>query len=64
MTNQAKKSIINVRVEEDVKQEADKIFKEMGLNMSVAVNLYLRQVVRTGMIPFEIKVDEKGNDDE
>ena len=45
---------ISVRLDEDVKDAAESLFSELGLNMSVAVNAFLRQAVREGRIPFEI----------
>ncbi len=45
---------VNVRIEEDLKKRAEAILSDMGLNMTTAVNIFLRQVLRTGGIPFEI----------
>ena len=46
---------INVRVDETVKQQASELFEELGLDMSTALNLFLRQAINYGGIPFEIK---------
>ena len=48
---------INIRTNRDVKAAAEKIFEELGLNMSTAVNIFLRQSIRSGGIPFELKLD-------
>ena len=45
---------ISVRLENDIKDAAENLFSELGLNMSVAVNAFLRQAVREQRIPFEI----------
>ena len=45
---------INVRIDDALKQQADRLFEELGLNMSTAVNMFVRQAVRDGGIPFEI----------
>ena len=45
---------VNIRVDENVKQEVEVLFEEMGVNMSSAVNMFLRQVIRTRGIPFEV----------
>lgn len=58
-----KRSVINVRVDAKTKEEAEVILKDMGLNMSVAVNLFLRQVVLTGRIPFELIAGEREEED-
>ena len=46
---------INIRVEESVKQQASKLFDELGLDMTTAMNLFLRQSIQYGGIPFEIR---------
>lgn len=53
-------AIINVRVEESVKKQAAELFDELGLDMSTAMNIFLRQAIRQGGMPFEIK---KTNDE-
>ena len=45
---------VNIRVDEELKKQSEALLAEMGLNMTTAVNIFLRQVVRTGKIPFEI----------
>lgn len=46
---------INVRVDEILKQEAEALFNDLGLNMSSAMNLFLRSAIMFNGIPFEIK---------
>ena len=46
---------INVRVDESVKKQANALFEELGLDMSTALNLFLRQAISYGGIPFEIR---------
>lgn len=45
---------VNIRVDEELKKQAEELFADMGLNMSTAVNMFLRQAVRTGGIPFAV----------
>ena len=45
---------INIRMDEDLKKQAEILFSDLGLNMSTAFNMFVRQAVRTGGIPFEI----------
>lgn len=45
---------VNIRVDEELKKQTEKLLGDMGLNMTTAVNIFLRQVLRTGSIPFEI----------
>ena len=39
-------------MDEDLRNEADAILEELGLNMSSAVNIFIRQLVRQGELPF------------
>lgn len=39
-----KMAVINIRINDEVKKEAETIFKALGLNMSVAMNLFLKNV--------------------
>jgi len=45
---------INIRIDEDLKKEAERLFGELGMNMTTAVNIFVRQSVRMGKIPFEL----------
>lgn len=48
---------ISIRLDDNLKKQADTLFDELGLNMTTAVNIFLRQVIRHGGIPFEITAD-------
>ena len=48
---------LNIRTDAEVKSAAEKIFEALGLNMSTAVNIFLRQAIRQGGLPFEVKLD-------
>ena len=45
---------LNIRVDEDIKKQADTLFAGLGMNMSTAVNIFLRQALRRGGVPFDI----------
>ena len=47
---------LNIRTDAEVKAEAESLFNELGLNLSTAVNMFLRQAIRVGGIPFEVRV--------
>ena len=49
---------LNVRVNSKLKADSDKLFKNLGLNMSTAINIFLTKCVKTSSIPFIID-DEK-----
>ena len=46
---------LNVRIDPVLKRESDKLFKDLGLNMSTAINMFLTQCVKTSSIPFTIE---------
>jgi len=48
---------VNIRVDDAVKKQAEFIFSELGLSLSSATSIFYRQVVRTGGIPFELKLE-------
>ncbi|MCQ2799935.1 MAG: type II toxin-antitoxin system RelB/DinJ family antitoxin [Bacilli bacterium] len=56
-------TLINVRIEDDLKKEAETILNEMGLNMTTAINVYLKAIVRTRKIPFEIMAPNAQKED-
>ena len=43
---------LNIRTDKAVKEAAENIFTELGLNMTTAVNMFLRQTIRENGIPF------------
>ena len=43
-----------LRIDDDLKRDCDKVFEELGLNMTSALTVFLKQVVRTRTIPFII----------
>ncbi len=47
---------LNVRVDEDVKKNVEVVLDELGLNMSTAVNMFLRAVIRENGIPFKVSL--------
>ena len=50
---------ITIRIDEDIKRDAESLFIKLGLNMSVAVNAFFRQAVREQAIPFQLKAKSK-----
>lgn len=52
----ARTSNIYVRVEPEIKEQAELILEKLGIPMSNAVSIFLRQVVMQNGLPFEVKV--------
>lgn len=51
---ESKTSAINIQVDSSVKKEATMVLTDLGLSMSSAINLFLKQVVKRNGIPFEV----------
>ncbi len=49
---------LNIRTNKEIKEKADSICSELGMNMTTAVNLFLRAMVRENGIPFDLKLDK------
>ena len=49
---------VNIRVDDTLKKEAEEIFSELGLSMSAATNVFYKQVVRHGGIPFDLRISD------
>ena len=45
---------LNIRTDKAIKDQAEEIFNELGLNMTTAVNMFLRTAIREHGIPFEL----------
>ncbi|MCL2512268.1 MAG: type II toxin-antitoxin system RelB/DinJ family antitoxin [Oscillospiraceae bacterium] len=50
---------ITVRIEDDVKRDAEALFALLGLSISGAINVFFRQAIREQAIPFQIKAKNK-----
>lgn len=48
---------LNIRTSKQVKAQAEALFETLGLNMTTAVNIFLRQAIRENGIPFEVKLN-------
>ena len=48
---------LNIRIDKAIKDQAEEIFNELGLNMTTAVNMFLRTAIREHGIPFELKLE-------
>lgn len=47
-------STITIRVDKDLKKQAESMFEDMGMNTTTAFTVFMKAVVKTGKIPFEI----------
>ena len=45
---------VTIRLDREIKDNAEKLFGDFGMNLSTAFNVFVRQTLRQGKIPFEI----------
>lgn len=50
-------SNISIRMDAGLKAQADALFAELGMNLSTAFNIFVRQCLREGGIPFRISLN-------
>ena len=49
---------LNIKTDRSVKEQSEQIFSDLGLNMTTAVNMFLRATIRENGIPFELKMEK------
>lgn len=49
---------ISIRMDSDLKAQADALFGELGMNITTAFNIFVRQSLREGRIPFDISLNQ------
>ena len=50
-------TLVNVRMDEEVKKKMEETCKELGITMSTAFNIFARKMSRERRIPFEVSID-------
>jgi len=48
---------VSFRIDTEIKNQADTLFSQLGLNMTTAFNIFLRQSIREGSIPFSVTIN-------
>ena len=54
---------ISIRMDSDLKAQADALFSELGMNLTTAFNIFVRQSIREGGIPFEISINQPNKEE-
>lgn len=49
---------ISIRMDSELKAQADSLFGELGMNLSTAFHIFVRQSLREGRIPFDISLNQ------
>lgn len=47
----------SIRVDKDIKSQCESIYEELGINLTTAINVFLRQSLRAGGFPFDVRLD-------
>ena len=48
---------VTIRMDADLKAQAEELFAELGMNLTTAFNVFVRQSLRQGGLPFEVKLE-------
>ena len=57
MNDKPKSTNVSIRVDLDLKRDAETLFANLGMNLSTAFNVFLRQSLRVQGLPFPVKLD-------
>ena len=52
----AKTATIHMRIEPELKQDVENVFRELGMTTSEAINMFLRQVSAQRGVPFDVRI--------
>ena len=48
----------SVRMDSDIKKQCETLYGELGVNLTTAINVFLRQSLRVGGFPFDVRLDQ------
>ena len=48
----------SVRMDSDIKKQCEAIYGELGINLTTAINVFLRQSLRAGGFPFDVRLEQ------
>ena len=52
------KTSMSIRLDSEVKEQAQQVFNLLGMDMTTAINIFLRQAIQYQGLPFDVKIDE------
>lgn len=50
-------TLVNFRIDEKTKKEMEKVCEELGMNVSTALNIFIKKMTREKRIPFDVSID-------
>ncbi len=48
----------SVRMDSDIKKQCEALYGELGMSLTTAINVFLRQSLRVGGFPFDVRLDQ------
>ncbi|ORO65122.1 type II toxin-antitoxin system RelB/DinJ family antitoxin [Streptococcus oralis] len=55
------KTSMSIRLDSEVKEQAQQVFNNLGMDMTTAINIFLRQAIQYQGLPFDVRLDENRN---
>ena len=52
----------SVRMNDDIKKQSELVFGELGVNLTTAINVFLRKSIAVGGFPFDVRLDQPNNE--
>ena len=52
------KTSMSIRLDSEVKEQAQQVFSNLGMDMTTAINIFLRQAIQYQCLPFDVRLDE------
>ena len=52
----------SVRMDSEIKKQCENLYEELGMNLTTAINVFLRQSLRVGGFPFDVRLDQPNKD--
>ena len=52
------KTSMSIRLDSEVKEQAQRVFNSLGMDMTTAINIFLRQAIQYQGLPFDVRLDE------
>jgi addiction module antitoxin, relB/dinJ family len=49
---------MSIRLDSEVKEQAQQVFNHLGMDMTTAINIFLRQAIQYRGLPFDVRLDE------
>lgn len=58
----ANTTTFSVRMDSDIKKKCETLYGELGINLTTAINVFLRQSLRAGGFPFDVRIEQPNHE--